>query len=34
MVFIRFESEPNDPWAIDQIDVDVSFQTAQGSENA
>ncbi|XGW08566.1 hypothetical protein V3C99_011133 [Haemonchus contortus] len=24
-VFIRFGSEPDDPWAIDQIDVDVKF---------
>ncbi|KIH60150.1 hypothetical protein ANCDUO_09605 [Ancylostoma duodenale] len=24
-VFIRFHSQPDDPWAIDQIDVDVFF---------
>ncbi|KHJ99159.1 hypothetical protein OESDEN_00845 [Oesophagostomum dentatum] len=26
VVFIRFDSEPPDTWAIDQIDVDVTFQ--------
>ncbi|VDM54528.1 unnamed protein product [Angiostrongylus costaricensis] len=25
VVLINFDNEPNDPWAIDQIDVDVSF---------
>ncbi|ETN86655.1 hypothetical protein NECAME_19536 [Necator americanus] len=33
VVFIRFESEPDDPWAIDQIDVDVRFQLGPTAEH-
>ncbi|WKY06815.1 hypothetical protein Q1695_006753 [Nippostrongylus brasiliensis] len=33
VVFIRFESEPDDPWAIDQISVDVYYQLGYGWEN-
>ncbi|CAJ0606888.1 unnamed protein product [Cylicocyclus nassatus] len=34
VVFIRFESSPADPWAIDQINVDIHFQLGVGPENA
>lgn len=30
VVFIRFHSQPDDPWAIDQIDVDVYFTMQRG----
>ncbi|EYB85363.1 hypothetical protein Y032_0299g1772 [Ancylostoma ceylanicum] len=33
VVFIRFESEPTDAWAIDQIDVDVSFRLGWAPEH-
>ncbi|KAK5986348.1 hypothetical protein GCK32_008284 [Trichostrongylus colubriformis] len=33
VVYIRFESEPNDPWAIDQIDVDVTFRVTSNEES-
>ncbi|VDK50266.1 unnamed protein product [Cylicostephanus goldi] len=34
VIFIRFESSPDDPWAIDQIDVDIHFRLGIGPENA
>ncbi|RCN28790.1 hypothetical protein ANCCAN_25462 [Ancylostoma caninum] len=32
VVFIRFHSQPDDPWAIDQIDVDVFFILDRGTD--
>ncbi|EYC31182.1 hypothetical protein Y032_0004g2003 [Ancylostoma ceylanicum] len=30
VVFIRFHSQPDDPWAIDQIDVNLFFLVDRG----